>query len=39
MCDIEDGREVNGKYKPLRNNWENMKLSTGKKQWISCVSK
>jgi len=35
MWDVEDDRDVNGKYKRLRNNRENMKLSTGNKQGIS----
>ncbi len=39
MWDIEDGRDVNGKYKRLRITGKNMKLSTGNKQRISCVSK
>lgn len=32
MWDVENDRDVNGKYKRLRNNWENMKLSAGNKQ-------
>lgn len=35
MWNIEDDRDVNGKYKRLRNNRENMKLSAGNEQRIS----